>query len=117
MKRWNQSADFFGPSAVSSIATRNGSISLPYCTPEGQAVSQARQSRQSSKWPHFMIQLQPPVGDRPHQVDAASRAVVFVAQLDIGRARGRTQPAMDAIQEQLVVDPRTGILAHDIDSK
>ena len=34
-----------------SIATRNGSISLPYCTPEGQAVSQARQSRHSSRCP------------------------------------------------------------------
>ena len=32
-----------------SIATRNGSISLPYCTPEGHAVSHARQSRHSSR--------------------------------------------------------------------
>ena len=30
-------------------ATLNGSISLPYCTPDGQALSQARQSRQSSR--------------------------------------------------------------------
>ena len=32
-----------------SIATRNGSISLPYCTPDGQAVSHARQSKHNSR--------------------------------------------------------------------
>ena len=39
------------PSAApaSAIATRNGSINFPYCTPEGHAVSQARQSRHNSR--------------------------------------------------------------------
>ncbi len=49
IQRWNQSSDLRGLSSVCSIATRNGSISFPYCTPEGHAVSHARQSRHSSR--------------------------------------------------------------------
>ena len=93
-----------------SIATRNGSISLPYCTPEGQAVSHARQSRQSSRCrANAVVQLQPAVGDGPHQVDAAARAVVLVARLDVRRARGRAQAAVDAVEQQLVVERGAGI--------
>jgi hypothetical protein len=34
---------------LGAMATRIPSISAPYCTPEGQAVSQARQARQPSR--------------------------------------------------------------------
>ncbi len=37
------------PVCRAARATLNGSISLPYCTPDGQADSQARQSRQRSR--------------------------------------------------------------------
>ena len=100
---------FPGRRICSSIATRNGSISWPYCTPEGQAVSQARQSRHNSKCRRTSVdQRQPAVGHRPHQIDAAARAVVLVAQFEIRRAGRRTQPAVDAVEKQLVVDPRAG---------
>ena len=46
------------------------------------------------------------VGHHPHQLDAAARAVVLVAQLGEGRATRRTQPAVNAAQEQIVADAR-----------
>lgn len=49
-------------------------------------------------------QFQPAVGDRPHQIDSPARAVVFVAGLQIRRARGGAQTAVDAVQEPFVVD-------------
>ena len=78
-------------------AILNGSIIWPYWTPDGQADSQARQSRQSSRCsrtprPH----RQPAVGDGPHQVDPAARAVVLVAGLDVGRAARGAKTAVDA---------------------
>jgi len=36
-----------------------------------------------------------------HQVDAAARAVQFVAQQHVGRARRRAEPAMDAVAQDL----------------
>jgi hypothetical protein len=54
--------------------------------------------------PHFVIELQPAIGHRTHQVDPAARAVVFVAQFGIRRAGGGTQAAVHAVQEQLVID-------------
>ena len=44
------------------------------------------------------------VGDAAHQVNAAARAVVLVAGLDVGRAGGRAEAAMDAVLEEAVVD-------------
>ena len=93
--------------SVFAMCMRNGSISLPYCTPEGQADSQARQSRQRSRWPaDVVVQLEPAVGHGPHEVDAAARAVGLVAQFDIGGTGRGTETAVDAVQEQLVVDAR-----------
>ena len=40
---------FWRPVAVLASAILKGSMILPYCTPEGQADSHARQSRQSSR--------------------------------------------------------------------
>ena len=56
-----------------------------------------------------VVELQLAVGDPAHQVDAAARAVVLVAQLDVRRARGGTQAAVDAVQKQLVVERGAGI--------
>ena len=43
-------------------------------------------------------------------LDAAARAVVLVAQFGVGRTARRAQPAVDAAQEQIVVDPRGRVL-------
>ena len=54
-----------------AIATRNGSINLPYCTPDGHAVSHARQSRHNSRWRSTRgVELQPAVRHRAHQINA-----------------------------------------------
>ena len=44
------------------------------------------------------------VGHHPHEVHAAARGVVLVAQLAIGRTGGGTQAAMHAAQQQLRVE-------------
>ena len=46
------------------------------------------------------------VGHHPHQLDAAARAVVLVAHLGERRTTRRTQPAVNAAQEQIVADAR-----------
>ena len=61
---------------------------------------------------HMIVQRQPAIGDRPHQIDPSPRTVVLVAGFDVRRARRRAKPAMDAIQEQTVVDARAGILGN-----
>jgi len=53
---------------------------------------------------HFRTQLQSTIGDSPHQVNATTWAIVFVAQLDIRRASGGTQPTMYTIEKSLVFD-------------
>src|SRR5207249_5138567 len=55
--------------------------------------------------PYLGVQIQPSIGDGAHQIDAAPRAVRFVAQLEVGRASRRAQPAMDTIEKQLVINP------------
>src|SRR5262249_58506633 len=47
-------------------------------------------------------QLGAAVGARPPQVDAAAGAVVLVAGLDVGRAGGQAQTAVDGGAERLV---------------
>ena len=47
-----------------------------------------------------------PSATMPHQLDAAARAVVFVAHFGERRAARRTQPAVNAAEEQLVADFR-----------
>ena len=59
--------------------------------------------------PHAVVQLQLAVGHAAHQIDAPARAVVLVARLDVRRARRRAQPAVDAVEQQLVVERSAGI--------
>ena len=55
------------------------------------------------------VEFQPAVGHAAHQIDAAARAVVLVARFDVRRAGRRAQSAMDAVEQQLVVEGRAGI--------
>ncbi len=57
----------------------------------------------------FGRELQPTVGDGPHEVDAAAGAVVFVAEFDVGRASGGAEAAVDAVEEEFVVDASAGV--------
>ena len=43
-------------------------------------------------------------GHQPHQLDAAARAVVLVAQLGVGRASRRAQSAVDARRQELRIE-------------
>src|SRR5271155_3850214 len=42
-------------------------------------------------------------GDRLHQIDSAARRVHLASRHDVGRARLRAKPAMNAVEEQVVV--------------
>ena len=69
-------------------------------TPEGQAVSHARQSRHNSRCRRMRsVSVGAAVGHHPHQLDAAAGAVVLVAQFGVGRATRRAQPAVNAAQQ------------------
>ena len=54
-------------------------------------------------------ELQPPVGDGPHQVDAAARTIVLVASFDVRRAGRRAEAAVDAVEQQVVVEDCAGV--------
>ena len=59
-------------------------MSLPYCTPDGHAVSHARQSRHNSKCPRTpIVQLELPVRYTSHQINAAARTFIFIARFDV----------------------------------
>ena len=47
---WSGIWDIIAGLIVAAMWARNGSMSRPYCTPEGQAVSHARQLRHRSRW-------------------------------------------------------------------
>ena len=51
-------------------------------------------------------QLDATIHHAAHQIDASARTVVFVAGLEVRRARRRTQPAMHTTHEVAVVDIR-----------
>ena len=55
---------------------------------------------------HAIGQPAAAVGHHPHQLDAAAGPVVLVAKLAERRATRRTQSAMNAMQEQIVIDAR-----------
>ena len=59
--------------------------------------------------PHAIGESAAAVGHHPHQLDAAARAVVLVAKLGERRATRRAQPAVNASQEQIVIDARGGV--------
>lgn len=48
--------------------------------------------------------LHPAIGNSPHQIDPATRTVVFIRSFDVRRARRGTKAAVYAVQKQLVVD-------------
>ncbi len=52
----------------------------------------------------LVVRGQASIGDGPHQVNAAAGAVVFVAEFEIGGAGGGAQAAVDAVEEEFVVD-------------
>ena len=59
-------------------------------------------------------ELEPTVGHGPHQIDAAARAVVLVAGLDVRRTGRRAQTAMDAVEQQVVVEDCAGVRGRHI---
>ena len=50
------------------------------------------------------IELEPALRERLHQIDTATRRIHLGARQRIGRARLEAEPAMHAIEEQLVID-------------
>jgi len=81
------------------------SSSRPYWTPEGQVVSHERHCRAAVE-----VQLRLRGGHRAFQhfldeVDAAARAVEFVAKKLVGRTGGRAETAMHALAQDGVGFP------------
>ncbi len=59
---------------VRSIWGRVASINLSYCTPDGQAVTQAMQPRQAVEVAaHLPRQRDRALGRQPHQLDTSTR--------------------------------------------
>src|ERR1700680_2360966 len=87
---------------------RNEMLALGHATLERQkdkigAAANAKLAEQIGDM-EFYGALRQAIVHAPPQVDAAAWAVVFVARLDVGRARAQAQAAMDAVHEQFVVD-------------
>ena len=86
-------------STLRSICARVSSISLSYCTPDGQAVTQAMHPRQLSRWSHergrelVMALL--------HQHDPPARRVHLLAPEPVGRAGGQAEAAVHAVVDQV----------------
>ena len=51
---------------------------------------------------HLFRKVQTPIHHGTHQVDAAARAVIFVAGFHVRWAGGRAQAAMDAVEKPFV---------------
>ena len=47
-------------------------------------------------------EFEPAINDGSHQVDPASRAIIFVAGFDVGGAGSRAKSAMDTVEEPIV---------------
>ncbi len=98
-----------------------GGIGVALCRPEWFDQSPVLHARRTGGLATAAIQaqverpldrgreFQATIHDRPHQIDTTSRTEVFVARLQIRRTERRTQTAMNAVEELLVVDvrPRT----------
>lgn len=54
----------------------------------------------------FRRQIQPAVGHRAHEVNAAARTIRFRPEFQIRGARGGAKAAMDAVEEIIVLDLR-----------
>ena len=81
---------------VARRCLRPMSSSRPYCTPDGQVVSQLRQVRQRSRCSCVFAVTGAALEHLLDQVDAPARAVELVAQQLVGRARRRAEAAMHA---------------------
>ena len=97
-----------GPtSRTSSSAMRAPSISLPYCTPEGHAVSHARHSRQSvmcsAKASRKVSRSMRPCDYGAHQRDAPAWPVGFGAEDGIGRTDFQTLATTHALIQQFPI--------------
>src|SRR5271154_3261279 len=50
-----------------------------------------------------VVELDASVSERLHQIDSAARRVHLGSRHDVGRARLRAKPAMNAVEEQVIV--------------
>ena len=87
------------PVTLRSTCARVSSISLSYCTPDGQAVTQAMQPRQLSMCSHerrrdLLVALL-------HQHDPPARRVHLLAPEPVGGAGGQAEAAVHAVVDQV----------------
>ena len=94
-RRRSQRADWAARALVSACA-RNGTTRSRYRTPEGQAVSQARQPRQRSTYGSASSIVSVAFERLLHQHDAAARRVHLLAEHAVGRAGGQAEAAVHA---------------------
>ena len=52
--------------------------------------------------PHFVGQIEPSIDHGSHQINASSRAVIFIARFDIRWTRRRTKAAVHAVQKSII---------------
>lgn len=64
----------------------------------GRFAGSAAETKINVTGERLRLNVQLAFGDGAHQINASARAVVFVADLLIGRASGQTQAAMNAAQ-------------------
>src|SRR5260221_12049987 len=63
----------------------------------------------------IVVEIDAAFGDRLHQIDSAARRVHFASRHNVGRTSLGTQPAMNAVEQQLVVaDVANGIRLCDL---
>ena len=57
---------------------------------------------------HLVGQLESPVGDGAHQINASPRTVILIAQFDVRWACRSAKTTVHTVEEVLVLDVRTG---------
>ena len=90
------------------------SASRPYCTPDGQVVSQARQVRQRSRCRRVLAVDRRALQRLLDEVDAPARAVQLVAQQLVGRAGRGAEAAVHALAQDGVGLAPLGRVADEI---
>jgi hypothetical protein len=53
---------------------------------------------------NFRSELGSAIGNRAPKIDAPSRAIIFIACFDIGRARTQTKTAVHAVHESFIIN-------------
>ncbi len=102
------------PPAAAPPGARVSSISLSYCTPDGQAVTHAMQPRQLSRWPTIGADSGDAVA-LVHQHDPAAGRVRLLAPERVGRAGGQAEPAVHAVVDQRRLGRALGVPGRDGD--